>query len=104
MAEFKGHHVDVVMVANGYPEVGFYGYLEGSHSLNDETACTVLEFARPDGRPVGGVTLTEDAFRDAEWHEVEVRWIGRPPADPLPQRRMLAITLGADRALQLSHL
>jgi hypothetical protein len=71
LGEFRGQHVDVVLIANGEPEVGFYGYLAGSHSLDDETASTVLEFTSPDGRPTGGVTVTEEAFVGAEWRELD---------------------------------
>jgi hypothetical protein len=71
LGEFEGQHLDVVLIANGEPEVGFYGYLAGSHSLDDETASTVLEFTAPDGRPVGIVTVTEESFAGAGWREVD---------------------------------
>jgi hypothetical protein len=39
--------------------------------LDDETASTVLEFTAPDGRPAGGVTVTEESFVGAEWRELD---------------------------------
>jgi hypothetical protein len=61
----------VVLIANGEPEMGFYGYLADVHPLDDATDSTVLEFTGSDGRPVGGLTVSEGVFVGAEWREFD---------------------------------
>ena len=93
MSEFHGQLLDVSMYASGETEIGFQGYLAGSHALEDEADGALLEFTGPEGQPLGAVVLTEGAFEGAEWRKIET------PGSDAP---LLAIELD-DREIWLSH-